>query len=62
LVRSVPDALLLGRKTYEIFAQVWPSGTAADDGPGEEGVTDRINSMPTYVVSTMLREPLTWNN
>jgi hypothetical protein len=52
----------LGRKTYEIFAQVWHSGTAADDGPGEEGVIDRINSMPTYVVSTMLREPLTWNN
>jgi dihydrofolate reductase len=55
------DALLLGRETYEIFAEVWPTRTAADDGPGEEGSTDRINSMPKYVASTTLSEPLTWN-
>ena len=55
------DALLLGRETYEIFAQVWPARTAADDGPGEEGSTDRINSMPKYVASTTLSAPLSWN-
>ncbi len=48
-----PDALLLGRKTYEIFAQVWPSRN------GEEA--DRINSMPKYVASRSLKEPLAWN-
>lgn len=55
------DALLLGRETYEIFAEAWSSRTAADDGPGEEGFIDRINSMPKYVASTTLTEPLTWN-
>jgi dihydrofolate reductase len=33
-----PDALLMGRKTYKFFAQVWPSRS------GEEA--DRINAMP----------------
>ncbi len=55
------DALLLGRETYEIFAQVWPTRSAADDGPGEEGSTERINSMPKYVASTTLSGPLEWN-
>ena len=37
----MPDALLMGQKTYAGFAQVWPTrqGKAAD----------RINSMPKYV-------------
>lgn len=55
------DALLLGRETYEIFAQVWPTRTSADDDPGAEGVIDRINSMPKYVASNTLTEPLAWN-
>jgi len=56
------DALLMGRETYEIFAGAWSSRTAADDGPGEEGFIDRINSLPKYVASTTLTEPLTWNS
>lgn len=56
------DALLMGRETYEIFAGSWPTRTAADDEPGAEGVTDRINRLPKYVVSTTLQEPLTWNS
>jgi dihydrofolate reductase len=55
------DALLLGRETYQVFADVWPTRTAADDDPGAAGVTDRINSMPKYVASTTLSEPLAWN-
>ena len=49
----MPDALLLGRETYEGFAQVWPTmeGKAAD----------KINSMPKYVASRTLKEPLNWN-
>lgn len=48
-----PDALLMGRKTYEAFAQVWPTRT------GEEA--DKINGMPKYVASRSLKEPLAWN-
>ncbi len=55
------DALLMGRETYEVFADVWPGRTSADDGPGEEGFIDRINAMRKYVASTTLTEPLTWN-
>lgn len=47
------DALLLGRKTYEVFAASWPSR------PGNE-YTDRINSLPKHVASTTLEEA-TWN-
>lgn len=49
------DALLLGRVTYQGFAQAWPSMTDA----GEFG--DKINAMPKYVVSTTLEEA-EWNN
>ena len=47
------DALLLGRKTYEAFAQAWPSRS------GDE-YTDRINRLPKYVASTTLQDT-TWN-
>lgn len=49
------DALLLGRVTYEGFAQGWPSQK------DEQGFADRMNSLPKFVVSTTLSE-LEWNN
>ena len=49
----MPDALLCGRETYQGFAGVWPTR----DGE----LADRINSMPKYVASRTLQEPLTWN-
>jgi len=48
------DALLLGRVTYEGFAQAWPSRS------GDE-FSDKFNSMAKYVVSTTLKNP-TWKN
>jgi dihydrofolate reductase len=48
-------ALLLGRITYQGFAASWPS--IAD----EQGFADRMNSLPKYVASTTLSEPLEWN-
>jgi dihydrofolate reductase len=53
------DALIMGRETYEAFAAVWPT---AKDGPGEAGSSERINSLPKYVVSKTLEAPLTWHN
>ena len=51
------DALLLGRVTYEGFAEAWPNM----EGAGEFG--ERMNSIPKYVVSTSMKEAdLTWNN
>jgi dihydrofolate reductase len=47
------DALLLGRRTYEGFAEAWPSRS------GE--FADKFNTMPKYVVSSTLREP-EWSN
>jgi dihydrofolate reductase len=49
------DGLVLGRTTYEGFAEAWPS--YEDDS----GFADRMNAMPKYVVSTTLTDP-TWNN
>src|SRR5262245_51602120 len=49
------DALLLGRKTYEGFAEAWPE--RQDDA----GFADKFNNMPKYVVSTTLQDPA-WNN
>jgi dihydrofolate reductase len=49
------DAQLLGRRTYEGFAQAWP--TMSD----EVGFADRMNSMRKYVVSTTVENP-EWTN
>jgi dihydrofolate reductase len=54
----VADAMVLGRKTYEGLAAVWPQ--LADD-PTLGTFADRLNSMPKYVASRSLREPLEWN-
>jgi dihydrofolate reductase len=54
----VADAMVLGRKTYEGLAAVWPQ--LVDDST--LGLfADRLNSMPKYVASRTLHAPLTWN-
>jgi dihydrofolate reductase len=67
-IRSSPDqlkfkfdelfasgCLLLGRVTYQGFAQAWPSMK------DQFGFADRMNSLPKYVVSTTL-DRVEWNN
>jgi dihydrofolate reductase len=47
------EALLLGRVTYEGFAEAWPSR--------EGEFADKFNSMPKFVISSTL-EGAAWNN
>jgi dihydrofolate reductase len=51
--RSV-DALLLGRRTHEIFANYWPRA------PEEIPFTGLLNGVPKYVASRTLAGPLAW--
>ena len=49
------DALLLGRRTYEGFAAVWP--TVKD----ETGLAERMNTLPKFVASTTISSA-DWRN
>ncbi|HSK84641.1 MAG TPA: dihydrofolate reductase family protein [Rubrobacter sp.] len=53
---AASDALLMGRVTYEQMVAYWPNQ------PGGPPMVDYINSVPKYVASTTLQEPLDWNN
>lgn len=53
---SSMDALLLGRRTYDIFAGYWPKA------PADIPFTGLLNGVPKYVASRTLAEPLTWTN
>jgi len=49
------DALLIGRKTYDIFAGYWP--TQSDENP----FAGKMNGVPKYVASRTLKK-VDWNN
>ena len=49
------EALLLGRKTYEIFAAYWPNQPATDP------IAARLNGAPKYVASRTL-QAVGWTN
>ena len=49
---AASDAMLMGRVTYEQMAAYWPNQ------PGGTPMVDDLNSVPKYVVSTTLQEPL----
>jgi hypothetical protein len=52
------EAMVLGRKTFEGLAAVWPQ--LAND-PAMARFAERLNPMPKYVASRTLTEPLEWN-
>ncbi|HJS74407.1 MAG TPA: dihydrofolate reductase family protein [Vicinamibacteria bacterium] len=49
------DGLLLGRRTYEIFAAYWPHVT------GDDPTTVKLNEVRKHVASRTLKRP-EWNN
>jgi dihydrofolate reductase len=49
------DALLLGRRTYEIFASYWPH----QEGGQDDGIATLFNRVPKYVASRG-RPDLSW--
>ena len=63
------DALLLGRTTYEGFAEAWPKTAIANTVKNDirdfeipDGFAERMNSYPKYVVSRTLKpEDMKWN-
>ncbi len=50
------DAMLLGRQTFEDFRNYWPRQT--DD---QTGITDELNQIQKYVVSSTMSDP-EWGN
>src|SRR5580704_16387757 len=51
------DVQLLGRITYEGFAQAWPTMAGTNE------FADKMNAMPKYVVSNTLSDAAaTWTN
>jgi dihydrofolate reductase len=48
---------VLGRRTWEIFAAYWPTAPVE-----ERSVADPLNTLPKYVASRTLSEPLGWSN
>jgi dihydrofolate reductase len=54
--REAADALLVGRNTFESFRGFWPEQT---DDP--TGVSDYLNAVDKYVVSSTLEDP-GWEN
>lgn len=52
------DDVVLGRVTYQEWADYWPSSAPAED----DVFANFINPVPKHVASTTLTAPLTWEN
>jgi dihydrofolate reductase len=50
------DAFLFGRRTYEIFAGSWGTGSWGAN-QGDNPISEALNNRPKYVASTTLTDP-----
>jgi dihydrofolate reductase len=50
------EAFLFGRRTYEIFAGSWGTGSWGTD-QGDNAISAALNTRPKYVASTTLTDP-----
>jgi dihydrofolate reductase len=50
------DAFLFGRRTYEIFAGSWGTGSWGEN-QGDNAISVALNTRPKYVASTTLTDP-----
>jgi dihydrofolate reductase len=50
------DAFLFGRRTYEIFARSWGTGSWGEN-QGDNPISNALNTRPKYVASTTLTDP-----
>jgi len=59
VVETVSGAggFLLGRRTYNVFAAHWPKASQE-----EQALAQPLNTLPKYVASRTLKEPLAWQN
>jgi dihydrofolate reductase len=59
VLESIVNAsgFVLGRRTWEIFAGYWPTASAE-----EQAIAQPLNTLPKYVASRTLSEPLGWEN
>lgn len=59
---ALPDMVLLGRVTYQLFESVWPKVAADPEAPREaRAIADELNQMTKVVFSKTLKE-VTWEN
>ena len=50
------DAFLFGRRTYELFADSWGTGSWGAN-QGDNPISNALNTRPKYVASTTLTDP-----
>jgi dihydrofolate reductase len=50
------DAFMFGRRTYEIFAASWGTGSWGEN-QGDNPISEALNTRPKYVASTTLTDP-----
>src|ERR671915_353104 len=54
---TAAGGFVFGRRTYETFAAYWPNASA-----DEQVIAQPLNTLPKYVASRTLSEPLAWQN